>query len=156
MSRAGPEPPSAQSPFARLGRYRQREDVNIPSTGITRPSSLLRTHAPVPIPHDCLGLQALCSRSLQVVVSPCWDEHLPDVISVIRVASPGPLPRGVPAVLTRFFPQDSGLAIGTSSLAHRTISAKQLPQRRNFGAAVIHSCSGLSVCSPAWSLPPQG
>jgi hypothetical protein len=30
MSRAGPEPPSAQSPFARLGRYLQREDVEHP------------------------------------------------------------------------------------------------------------------------------
>jgi hypothetical protein len=30
MSRAGPEPPSAQSPFARFGGYLQREDVTHP------------------------------------------------------------------------------------------------------------------------------
>src|SRR5712692_61501 len=101
-------------------------------TGITRPSSLLRTHAPVPTPHDSLGLEALCRRSLQVAVSPCWDEHLPDVISALLVKSPGPVPRGVPWVLTRFFPKDSGLAIVSTSMAHRAISAIQLQQRKTF------------------------
>ena len=49
------------------------------------------------------------SRSLQVAVSPCWNEHLPDVISAILVASPGPLPRGVPSVRGPFLPKGQRL-----------------------------------------------
>jgi hypothetical protein len=34
-----------------------------------------------PVPSHRLSLYALCGRSLQVAVSPCWERHLPDVIS---------------------------------------------------------------------------
>jgi hypothetical protein len=49
-------PPRAQSPFARLRRYLFRRDVFcITSEGVTPPSSLLRTHAPDPIPPVLFG-----------------------------------------------------------------------------------------------------
>ena len=93
---ARPEPPSAQSPFARRGSYpgsarcpapRRRELPRLQRYyGLTRQTSSLRPPRFV----------ALSGRSMQVVVSPCWDLVLPDVISVVCVKVPGPIPRGVP------------------------------------------------------------
>ncbi len=55
-----------------------------PSEGMTPPSSLVRTHAPDQIPLAGFGCP-YSGKSLQVVVSPCWEVALPDVISAIRV-----------------------------------------------------------------------
>ena len=56
VSRTIQGPPRAQSPFARLGRCPFRRDVFcITSEGVTPPSSLLRTHAPDPIPPVLFG-----------------------------------------------------------------------------------------------------
>ncbi len=56
VSRTIQGPPRAQSPFARLGRYPFRRDVFcLTSEGVTPPSSLLRTHAPDPIPPVLFG-----------------------------------------------------------------------------------------------------
>jgi len=43
---------------------------------------------------------SLYSRSLQIVVSPCWEMALHDVISAILAWLPGPVPRSVPPVLS--------------------------------------------------------
>lgn len=71
MSGSVPEPPSAQSPFARLGCYLWRRDVShlvgrryppffAPTDSCVRPSSSRRFRSP------------LFGQSLQVAVSPCW------------------------------------------------------------------------------------
>ena len=52
----------------------------VASEGITPPSSLLRAHAPDQNPPPASD-PSLCTRSLQVAVSPCWEMALPDVIS---------------------------------------------------------------------------
>jgi hypothetical protein len=86
MPGTGPEPPSAQSPFARLGRYLRRRGVTYPvgehypavfaTTGSrARPATSLR-----------LGLKALNGWSLPVAVSPGWQRDVPDLIS----ADPSP------------------------------------------------------------------
>ena len=67
VSRTIQGPPRAQSPFARSRRYLFRRDVFcISSEGVTPPSSLLRTHAPDPIPSRLIRFP-LFDGSLQVV-----------------------------------------------------------------------------------------
>jgi hypothetical protein len=73
--------PSAQSPFAHNKVLPFRAAVSCTaSAGVTLPSSLVRTHASVLNPPHASALP-LCIRSLQVAVSPCWNQDLPDVIS---------------------------------------------------------------------------
>ena len=62
------------------------------SAGVTLPSSLLRAHAPVLHPPRASVLPS-DTRSVQVAVSPCWEEDLPDVISAhpsLRAWTPTP------------------------------------------------------------------
>ena len=70
----------AESPFALLGRYPARGRVLTTSVGVTRPSSLLRAHAPDHAPPPACGRPSV-RGSVQVGASPCWDVVLPDVIS---------------------------------------------------------------------------
>jgi hypothetical protein len=53
---------------------------SVASRKVTPSSSLRRAHAPVRAPHTAFSL-GLDSGSLQVAASPCWNAHLPDVIS---------------------------------------------------------------------------
>ena len=64
----------------RPGVARMRVMSSITSTGVTPPSSLLRAHAPDLDPPPRCALRSL-GWSLQVAVSPCCIEALPDVIS---------------------------------------------------------------------------
>ena len=57
------------------------EVLSTSSMGFTPSSSLLRTHVSVPSPPTASACAALCGRSWQVAVSPCWERHLPDAIS---------------------------------------------------------------------------
>jgi hypothetical protein len=98
-------------PVRSLGHTRNRQVPRVPSPAsgitsggeasrassadVTPPSQLLRTHAPDRVPPSASFL-SLCGRSWQVVVSPCWDSALPDVISAVCVKVPGPIPRSVP------------------------------------------------------------
>jgi len=69
-----------------------------PSAGATLPSSLLRAHASVLNPPRA-SVVPLDTRSLQVAVSPCWEEDLPDVISAhpsLRAWTPTPAALEVP------------------------------------------------------------
>ena len=50
------------------------------STGVTLLSSLVRAHAPVLTPPSASEVSS-DSGSVQVAVSPCWEEDLPDVVS---------------------------------------------------------------------------
>ena len=96
-----PGPPRAQSPFARLRRYLFRRDVFcIPSEGVTPPSSLLRTHAPVQTHSLLLRLltssMGLCR--LSPVPAACWT--FPVLSPLILPWVSGPVPRWVPVVLS--------------------------------------------------------
>ena len=67
------------------------------STGVTLLSSLVRTHAPVLVPPSASEVPS-DSGSVQVAVSPCWEEDLPDVISAhlsLRAWTPTPAAREV-------------------------------------------------------------
>jgi hypothetical protein len=61
---------------------------------------------------------ALCSRSLQVVASPCWEMAFPDVISASPSLGAWTLtPVGPYGAYARFFPQNIGLPRITSGSA---------------------------------------
>jgi hypothetical protein len=62
------------------------------SVGVTPLASLLRTHAPVLHPPSASGVPS-DSGSVQVAVSPCWEEDFPDVVLHIFPCVLGPLPR---------------------------------------------------------------
>jgi len=121
-----PEPPSAQSPFARLGRYPRRRDVQhlvrrrYPSF-IAHTDSCVRPKSSLPISFSLYG------RSLQVAVSPCWMMALPDVISTICVKALGPLPRRVPYDPVRL----DVLALGLDASIERTSASPQSRRARH-------------------------
>ena len=123
------------------------------STGVTLLSSLIRTHAPVLNPPSA-SVGSSDSGSVQVAVSPCWEEDLPDVVSAhlsLRAWTPTPAARGVPLPVssstTSAFP-----AFGPGRRS--ATSVQRLQYGAFFEAAVIHSCSGPQVCSPPRSLLP--
>ena len=57
-----------------------------------------------------------------------------------------PAPRCPSGAHTRFYPENFGLALGVTGLAHQSTPAMQLPQGMHFGAAVISSCSDSHAC----------
>lgn len=80
-------PPRALPPAARRPAPRQRALPRLPRYyGLMR-----RTDSLLPP-----RFYTCAVRSLQVVVSPCWESVLPDVISAVFVRVPGPIPRSVP------------------------------------------------------------
>ena len=87
--------------------------------GVTLPSSLLRAHAPDQSPPLNFAFRYF-ERSLQVAVSPCRKLALPDIISTILAWLLRPLSRGVSSVLTRFFLENFGLAVGRKSSARQS------------------------------------
>ena len=96
-----PGPPRAQSPFVRLRRYLFRRDVFcIPSEGVTPPSSLLRTHAPVQTHSLLLRLLASSMGLCRLSPAPaaCWT--FPVLSPLILPWVSGPVPRWVPVVLS--------------------------------------------------------
>ena len=123
------------------------------SVGIPPLSSLLRTHAPVLNP-PATSVVPSVSGSMQVAVSPCWEEDLPDVLSAhpsLRAWTPTPAARGV------HLPVSSSTTSAFPSFGPSRRVAKPV-QRLQYGAlleaAVIASCSGPQVCSPPRSLLP--
>jgi hypothetical protein len=123
------------------------------SAGVTPPSLLLRTHAPI-LPPPRASVMPSDTRSVQVAVSPCWEKDLPDVISAhlsLRAWTPTPAARGV------HLPVSSSTTSAFPSFGPGRRSATPV-QRFQYGAlveaAVIHSCSGPQVCSPPRSLLP--
>jgi hypothetical protein len=73
------------------------------SVGITPLSSLVRTHAPVLNPPTASVVPS-DSGSVQVAVSPCWEEDLPDVVLHICPCVLGPLPRQLVECIYPFLP----------------------------------------------------
>jgi len=137
-SRTIPEPPRAQSPFARLRRYLFRRDVFcIPSEGVTPPSSLLRTHAPV---HTLSLLLRLLTSSmglcrLSPVPAACWT--FPVLSPLILPSVSGPVPRWVPVVLS---PVSSHGNIGLLQALNGSTS-HHLPVKRLLTGVPFRGCS---------------
>ena len=105
-----PGPPSAQSPFARPRRYLRRDGVSrAASKGVTLSSSLLRAHAPDPIPPVAYG-HRLGRRVLAGGCQPLLGEG--PSRRCLRASFPrclGPYPGAPRGALARFFPRDYGL-----------------------------------------------
>jgi hypothetical protein len=84
--------PSAQSPFARARCYLARRDLRDHVSGCCPAFIAPTSSCASPLPSLCLG-RTLNTRSVQVAVSPCWAEDLPDVISAhpsLRAWTPTP------------------------------------------------------------------
>ena len=84
-------PPSAQSPFARSGRYPRRGGLNTAWRGVTPSSSLIRAHAP-DHPPPRASARALRAGSLQVVAVPAGRWPFPTLSprSLRRCSDPYP------------------------------------------------------------------
>ena len=91
---------------------------------MTRPSSLLRAHAPDHRPLRPFA-QRWWSESLQVVVSPCGTWPFPTL-------SLQSAPRCPPGARARFFPGNIGLTSKVTRSAHQFLPAMQLPQGVHF------------------------
>jgi hypothetical protein len=106
------------------------------SAGITPLSSLLRAHAPV-LPPPRASVVPWDTRSVQVAVSPCWEEDLPDVVSAhpsLRAWTP------TPAALEVHVPVSSPKTSAFPSFGpgrRSTMSVQRLQYGAHFEAAVI-------------------
>ena len=98
----------------------------------------------------------MVSGSSPVAVSPGWEigpsqrylhESFPRCLD--------PYPGGPHGARTRFFPQGIGLPHFLTGSALHNIPHNDVSAAFHFEAAAIHSCSGLWVCSPPRSFPPQ-
>jgi len=121
VSRTIQGPPRAQSPFARLRRYPFRRDVScIASEGVTPPSSLLRTHAPDPIPPVLFGLPYSTGlRRLSPVPAGIWPFPTLSLQSLHRCLDPYPgmpLRCPYPFLPREFQPQPRCTYFGASSI----------------------------------------
>jgi hypothetical protein len=123
------------------------------STGVTLLSSLVRAHAPVLTPPAASEVSS-DSGSVQVAISPCWEEDLPDVVSAhlsLRAWPPTPAALAVPLPVSS--PKTSAFPpFGPGRRSTKPV--QRLQHGALFEAAVIHSCSGPQVCSPPRSLLP--
>ena len=139
-------PPSAQSPFARNGRYPRRDGLAsrlegryplvVAHTGsCARPSPSQRLRSP------------LAAGSLQVVTSPCCEMALPDIISAILARVLGPLPRRAPRLRVSASSPRTPV-----SPQNRRVRRANIPPHGSFRedidfeAAVIRSPSGSRTC----------
>ena len=110
----------------------------ITSASITSPSSLLRTHAPVPMPPPASGFP------WQAVLAGCRQPRLAEGPSrryLCRTfpACLDPYPGRPWGALTRFFPQGIGLLRLASGSAPHNIPDSDFRQEEHFEAAAIHS-----------------
>jgi hypothetical protein len=139
-------PPSAQSPFAQIGRYPRWGGLLAAWRSVTPSSSLIRAHAPDHLPPRASG-SPLRAGSLQVVASPCCEMALPDIISAFLAWVLGPLPRRAP----RLHASASSPRTPASPQTRRVRRAKFPPHGSfrgdiDFEAAVIRSPSGSHAC----------
>ena len=125
------------------------------SAGVTPPSSLLLAHAPILRPPAAYGQslgQQVCAGCGQPLldIGPSqrfFHESFPRCLD--------PYPGGPHGAHTRFFPQGIGLPHFLTGSALHKIPDNDFSPGIDFGAAAILSCSGLWVCSPPRSFPPQ-
>ena len=141
--------PRAQSPCARARCYLARRGL---SDHVSRryPACIARTGSCAsPHPSSCLG-GTLNTRSVQVAVSPCWEEDLPDVISAslsLRAWTPTPAARAVhlpvSSLTTAAFPP---CGQGRRSPLYRTATAVR---------CAFRGCSHLRMFRPVGLLATQ-
>ena len=120
------KPPSTQSPFARCRCYLHRRDVHVSSEGVTPPSSLLRTHAPILLPlldfgtSLVLGVFAGCYRP-RLLTGPSrrYSANLSWVARSYATAVPS-------SAYACFFPDVIGLPLGINGSASRFSPRSQL------------------------------
>src|SRR5215469_4063630 len=151
-------PPSAQSPFAQSGCNPPWGDApSVSSEDIAPPFSLLRTHSPVSASSPLLRFCLVGGVFAGLSTSPCCPPDLPDVISedlscdawapittVCRLHVP------VSSSATAAFPTRKWVGF-TVNFRLSDFTAVGI-----FEIAAISLCSGLTFCSPLWSLlPPQ-
>jgi len=123
------------------------------SAGMPPPASLVRAHAPVLNP-PAASVVPSDSGSLQVAVSPCWAQDLPDVLSAHLSPRAGPPTPGaregrrpVASLTTSAFPS---FGPGRRS----TLSVQRLQHGALVEAAGMRCCAGPQVCAPPRSLLP--
>jgi hypothetical protein len=105
------------------------------SYGLMRPTTLLARLS-----------ASLYRAALQVAASPCWKMVVPDVISAclsLDAWTLTPAACWVPLPITSPPPSAFPQSLWVGSPRN---SVQRLPNGGDFGAAVIHSCSGLEVC----------
>jgi hypothetical protein len=119
------------------------------SAGITPPSSLLRTHAPILHPPRASVVPSN-TRSLQVAVSPCWEEDLPDVTLRIFPYVLGPLPRPLLRCMYPLFPARQRPSPREDKVGAQPRSV----QRLQYGA-LLRGCSHSIMFRPAGLLATQ-
>jgi hypothetical protein len=142
-----PEPPSAQSPFARLGRYLRRRGVEhlvrgrYPSflaltDSCARPNSSGRLRLPLVRPVFAGCRQPLLEDGpsrcyLHNLCKGAWTHTPPRSCRSVRLDAR-------PLRLGRFDRRTSASPPGSTGSAREMIPARQLQQGVDFGAAVIH------------------
>ena len=125
------------------------------SAGVTPPSLLLQAHAPVLHPPTAYGhslgqrvFTGRCQPRLGIAPSQRYlHESFPRCLD--------PYPGGPCGARTRFFPQGIGLPHFLTGSALHKVPYNDVSTGVGVEAAAIHSCSGLRVCSPPRSFPPQ-
>ena len=130
-------------------------DRGVTPAGVMSPASRRRA---LPLPHRSYELmrqtKAILSYSaflIRRVLAGCCQSLLGIAPSRHYLCNPcvgawTPAPRCPSGAHTRFYPENFGLALGVTGLAHQSTPAMQLPQGMHFGAAVISSCSGSHAC----------
>jgi len=148
-------PPSAQSPFARSGRYPLRGGL----------PGRLEGHYPLVVAHtgSCARpspSSRLGSRLVRGVFAGCRQSLLRDGPSRHYLRDPcvgarTPTPPRSLAAHVRFFARDTGLTPQETGSARETTPTRQLRWGPNFEAAVIRSPSGSYARSAPRLLPPR-
>jgi len=150
VSRPDPEPPSAQSSFARHRSYRRRGGLVTSSMGFTPSSSLLRTHVSVPAPPTASVLLDLvrqvfagCSQPL-LGTAPSRRYLCESFLGCLD-----PYPGGPRGASARFFPLGVGLPyVKTRSALHNA------PYSDFRTAAISGLQSFANVQAPSLARPP--
>src|SRR5919197_3786853 len=159
----------AESPFALLGRYPVRGRVPTTSVGVTRPSSLLRAHAPDHVPPPACGRPSVWG-AVPVAASPCCDVALPDVISAclsLDAWTLTPAARWVPVPITSpppsAFPQSSWgrlpASIRSATSEREVMSELQSfthVQASRFAATQVAPTAVPSSTGQPWRIRPSG
>jgi hypothetical protein len=149
------EPPSVQSPFARSRGYLSRRGCLLHVSG-RYPAVIATTGSCAsPTPSHRLWSKPRSAGLCRLLSAPAGCSTFPALPPRILPQMPGPLPRRFPWCAYSFLPTGH-----RPSPFPNWVGTPHYPvQRRQYGvgfeAAAIHSCSGLRVCSPPRSFPPQ-
>jgi hypothetical protein len=139
-SEAVPGPPSAQSPFASRRCYLRPWGVRTPSTAITQPSSLLRTHASV-LPPPAASVCKPCTAGLcRWRSAPAGGRTFPTLSLRIFPEMPRLLLRWTSECLCSFLPRRRRPSRPAEAVGSPQRSVQRLQYGKTFGAVVISCC----------------